>query len=776
VADLWLGKAAGDGTRVSLSTGSLTTHAVCVGMTGSGKTGLCVGLLEEVANAGVPIIAIDPKGDLTNLALTEPDAAVAAVWRAGQASWGIAPDEVRRWAANVDVHLWTPGSDAGLGVNVLASLRRPAGELDDEVRRELVIGSVSALLGLVGEPADPVRSPAHIVLSRILEEAWARGDDPDLEALLGALVDPPFGKVGVFPTDKFFPPDDRLALAMRLNALLASPAFAAWSTGATLDIPALLTKTDGRVPVHVFTLAHLSEPERHFFVGILLDRISAWTRGLGGSSELRALVFFDEIWGFLPPHPKDPPAKRPLLALLKQARSVGVGTVLATQNPVDLDYKALSNAGTWFVGRLQTKNDRDRVADGLTGAGMERKDAEALLDQAAPRRFVLQQAGKGPRVFDTRWTRVWLAGPLTRPQIRALSKRSVRGGPPEPQSGPPPVPPRGAPPADPSAGGPPLRGRAPTTPNHGSRAPLWSGSSWTLDPRAVFAARMDSAFTPFAEPHTTGTRLRPALLVQLRLRFDEERAGYVDEQEESRVFFPLEDALPMAPLVLPLQEADLVDTPLADGLYDPLPDWMDEPKELEKLVKDVVARVVAEESRGMWANPTLKLHGRPGESRADFDARCAAAVEARVDDEVGTLRATYEKKVDTLEDRIRRLDERRAQEATAHAGKQAEEWMNVGETVLSFFTGRKKSLTAVATRRRQVVAAGQRVESADAELAEAREAVYALEQELEDKIAALCEREGRALGATVEREIRLERDDVRVLRSGLLWVPVSRRV
>ncbi|MFN7147016.1 MAG: ATP-binding protein, partial [Myxococcota bacterium] len=362
--------------RVAVDAASLTTHGVCVGMTGSGKTGLCVGLLEEVAGAGIPIVAIDPKGDLTNLALIEPEAGRAEAWRAGQAQWGIGPDEVRRWAGKVAVRVWTPGSDAGLGVNVLAALRRPTGELDDETRRELVLGSVSALLGLVGETADPVRSPAHIVLSRILEEAWARGEDPDLEALLAALVDPPFAKVGIFPTDRFFPPDDRFALAMRLNALIASPAFAAWATGAALDVPALLAPVDGRTPVNVFTLSHLSEPERHFFVGLLLDRIAAWARGLPGTNELRALVFFDEVWGYLPPHPKDPPAKRPILALMKQARAVGVGTVLATQNPVDLDYKALSNAGTWFVGRLQTRNDRDRVAEGLTASGMDRSDAE----------------------------------------------------------------------------------------------------------------------------------------------------------------------------------------------------------------------------------------------------------------------------------------------------------------------------------------------------------------------------------------------------------------
>ncbi len=769
MAELWLGDE--DGGRVVIDANALTTHGVCVGMTGSGKTGLCVGLLEEVANAGVPIIAIDPKGDLTNLALIEPDAASAAAWRAGQAKWGMAPDEPTRWAGKVAVRVWTPGSDAGLGVNVLAALRRPTGTLDDEARRELVLGSVSALLGLVGETADPVRSPAHIVLSRILEEAWARGDDPDLEALLAALVDPPFAKVGVFPTDKFFPPDDRLALAMRLNALIASPAFAAWAVGAPLDVPAMLAPADGRTPINVFSLAHLSEHERQFFVGLLLDRVAAWSRGLAGTSALRALVFFDEVWGYLPPHPKDPPAKRPLLALMKQARAVGVGTVLATQNPVDLDYKALSNAGTWFVGRLQTRNDRDRVAEGLTAAGMDRGDAEALLDRAGPRRFVLQQAGRGAKVFDTRWTRVWLAGPLTRPQIRALVDAGAVAPPP---GGPKPRPTTArtastvaAPAASPTA----------TTP-----APRYPGSQWWLDPRVVFAARLEGAFTPYAEPHREASppgqvgHLRPALLVRLSVRFDEEKAGYVDEREESRVFFPLEDALPLAPLVLPLLEADLMDAPPAGATYDPLPAWIDEPKEVEKIVKDVVARVLAEETRGMWVNPTLKLHGRPGETRAAFDARCAAAVEERVEEALATLRTGFERKSDTLEDRVRRLEERRAREAETHASRQAEEWMNVGETVLSFFTGRKKSITTVATKRRQTVAAAGRVDAIDAELAEAREAAFALEQELEAKVAELRERESRALGATTEREIRLERDDVRVLRSGILWIPVSRRL
>ena len=719
---------------------------------GSGKTGLLIDLIEEAAIDGIPTLVIDPKGDLTNLALVDPEASAADGWRKGQAGWGIGEPEVRRWASSVRTRIYTPGSDAGLGVNVLGALRRPAGELDDETRRELVVGSVSALLGLVGEVADPVRSPAHIVLSRVLEEAWARGDDPDLEALLTALVDPPFAKVGVFPTDKFFPPDDRMSLAMRLNALIASPAFAAWAEGAPLDVARLLAPDQGRTPVNVFTIAHLSEPERHFFVGILLDRIAAWSRTLPGSNQLKALVFFDEVWGYLPPHPKDPPAKRPLLALMKQARAVGVGVVLATQNPVDLDYKALSNAGTWFVGLLQTRNDRDRVAEGLTGAGMERSDAEALLDKVGPRRFVLQQAGARPRVFDTRWTRVFLAGPLTRPQIRALAKGGAEDT--VPATKPPPV--VAAPKATPP--------------------PAWKGPQWFLDPRVVFSARLDGAFTAHAETSGGPSHWRPSLLVELVLRFDEDRAGFLDERHEHRVFFPLEDSLPLAPLVLPLRETDLLEDAPADGRFDTLPTWMDEPRDLEKVVKEVVARVIAEESAGMWSNPTLKLYGKPGEPRADFDGRCAAAIRERVDDAVARLRESAEKKADQLEDRIRRLEEREAREAASHKSRQAQEWVNVGETVLSFFTGRSKSLSTAATRRRQVVEAAGRLEDAQGELAAAREAAFELEQELERKIQEIEVREGQARGATTEREIRLDRQDVRVVSAGVLWIPVSRRL
>jgi len=350
---------------------------VILGMTGSGKTGLGVVLLEALAAQGVPLLLLDPKGDLAALALP-------------------------------GLRVYTPGSRAGQPVNVLGSLACPPGGFD----RELVTGTVSGLLSLVGVQADPVRSPEHVVLSQVLEAAWSGREELTLEGLILRLVEPPFHKVGVFPLDTFYPPEQRLKLAMLLNAVLASPAFSDWTAGEALELE-LLTRPGTS---SVFYLAHLSDAERMFFVSLLLERTVAWTRRQGGTSSLRALLFLDEAAGYLPPHPRDPASKKPILTLLKQARAMGLGLVLATQNPVDLDYKALSNAGTWLIGRMQTAQDRERVADGMltAGSGADRAGLVELFGQLKPRIFALKTAdGDEPVLFKTRDARSPLQGPLT---------------------------------------------------------------------------------------------------------------------------------------------------------------------------------------------------------------------------------------------------------------------------------------------------------------------------------------------------------------------------
>ncbi|MBE0567313.1 MAG: ATP-binding protein, partial [Krumholzibacteria bacterium] len=437
----------------------LTTHAVCVGMTGSGKTGLCIGLLEEAAIDGVPALIIDPKGDITNLLLTFPDlrpedfapwidpddarrrgldlaaqaAQTAAEWKQGLAAWGQDGERIRLLRRSAEFRVYTPGSTAGEPVSILASLQAPRGgwEGREEILRDQVRGTVSAVLGLAGVEADPVRSPAHIFLATVIEQSWRQGRDLDLADLITALQEPPVRRLGVFDVDTFFPPDRRFDLAMALNGLVAAPGFSAWLKGTPLDIDRLLYAADGRPRHAIFSIAHLDDAQRMFFVTLLLESTLAWVRRQSGTTSLRALLYMDELLGFMPPT-ANPPSKAPLLALLKQARACGLGVVLTTQNPVDLDYKGLANAGTWFIGKLQTERDKARLMDGLeaAGGGTDRRSLEQQIGGLGSRVFLLHNVHEeGPVLFHTRWAMSYLRGPLTREQLRLLKPAPPAGSP-----------------------------------------------------------------------------------------------------------------------------------------------------------------------------------------------------------------------------------------------------------------------------------------------------------------------------------------------------------
>lgn len=430
----------------------LTTHGVCVGMTGSGKTGLCLSLLEEAALDGVPAICIDPKGDLGNLLLTFPELlpadfepwidpadaerkgesvperakSVADMWKNGLADWGQDGARIQRFRDAVDLSIYTPGSSAGLPISVLKGLSAPKADLDAEGLRERVLATVSGLLALVGIAADPVQSREHVFLSNIVHRAWEAKEDLAIGELIRSILEPPFNQIGVLDVESFFPSKDRQSLAMKLNSLLASPSFAGWLEGEPLDIQKLLYTDEGKPRVSIMSIAHLSEAERMFFVTLLLGEVVAWMRSQAGTSGLRALIYMDEVVGFLPPV-AEPPSKKPLMTLLKQARAYGVGCLLATQNPVDVDYKALSNCGTWFLGRLQTERDVDRVIDGLQGAAQvagstfDPQSARATLAGLKSRVFLMNNVHEGgPQLFHTRWALSYLRGPLTRQQIGTL--------------------------------------------------------------------------------------------------------------------------------------------------------------------------------------------------------------------------------------------------------------------------------------------------------------------------------------------------------------------
>jgi hypothetical protein len=501
----------------------LTTHAVCVGMTGSGKTGLGVVLLEEAALDGVPAIVIDPKGDMANLLLAFPsgtpedfapwvdpeEAARAGVTvdeaarraatrhRDGLADWNQDAARVGRFRAAAEAVVYTPGGSAARGLSPLGSFEAPPATAGAEARRERMNAAAGGLLSLLGMEADPLRSREHILLATLLDRAWEEGRRVDLPSLVRGVQTPPFQSVGMLDLESFFPARDRTSFAGGLNNLLASPSFAAWLHGDPIDVQRLLWAPDGKPRLSIVSIAHLSDAERMFFVTVLLGETVGWMRAQSGTSSLRALLYMDEVFGYLPPT-ANPPSKTPLLTLLKQARAFGLGVVLATQNPVDLDYKALSNAGTWFLGRLQTERDKARVLDGLegasatSGAAFDRSRMDATLARLKSRVFVMHNVHEdAPAVFETRWALSYLRGPLSRAQVQALTSGRVDA-------------PGGAAPAAPGASASPVAGGG-APPPRSPRRPKRTSASLPRAARSPSISRRCSG-----SPRSTSCRRRPA--------------------------------------------------------------------------------------------------------------------------------------------------------------------------------------------------------------------------------------------------------------------------
>lgn len=596
------------------------------------------------------------------------------------------------------------------------------------------------------------------MLSHVLEVAWQAGEDLDLPELIVRLVDPPFKKVGIFPVDRFFEPDDRMELALAFNGVLASPSFQVWSQGPTLD-PERLFRRGPKTPVSVFALAHLEEAERQFFVSLLLSMILSWSRQQSGTEDLRALVFFDEVAGYLPPHPKQPPSKRPLLTMMKQTRAVGVGVVLSTQNPVDLDYKALSNAGMWAIGRLNTEQDRDRLLKGIDAPGLG-----SVVAGLEKREFVLHQVGRGePVTVRSRHALCYLRGPLTRVEFARLNALYAPGYAPVETA--PAQPARDAASVD--------DGLLPAPP------PLAEVDGRFVDPRVAFSARMEDAFARHAGlPRADGKMtFAPALHADLALRFDEDRLGFVKDVRIQRVWYPLGEVPPDAGRVVDLDPEDLLAEIRENGRFEPLPEWADSASELEKLQKRAVDEVYRTETDGMFVNPPLKLYGHADETREAFEARCREAVQERIDAAVAKLKDNYESKAERLDDQIEAKTAKLAELEGVARSRQLEEAVGVGTTILGYLGfGRKKSLTSAVTRRRQSAQASQRVTRLEAELQRLEDDAIELEAQLQADIEAIRAEEEAHLDAIESKPVRLEKSDIQVLRFGILWIPTTRRI
>jgi hypothetical protein len=627
--------------------------------------------------------------------------------------------------------------------------------LDSEGIHGLVEGTVASLLGLLKIEANALRDPRHIVLARILADAWEGGRSLALEDLIVQLVDPPFEKVGVFPLEQFFSRKDRLDLAMQLNGLVASPSFASWSAGHTLDFDMLLGRGGHRTPISIFSLAHLNEAERSFFAALLLNELVAWCRRQPGSTSLRALLYFDEVFGYLPPHPKDPPTKKPLLTLLKQARAVGVGAALVTQNPVDVDYKAMSNAGLWIMGRLSTRQDRDRVLDGITGAtgDIDRGTLSGWLDSLPSRTFAIRDVKRPePYLLHSRWAISYLRGPLTLREIERLDQslsaptgEYLEAQSPEEEDG--------------------LLEHLPPAPD---------GFPYRyLDPRVAFSARL----SPFLasrhrDPRPDGVTVwEPALVAQLHLRFDERE--FEIERGESRLFFPVDaeevrfDAEPA------FERSDfLVGAPT--GLFAPLPTQIDEPRELKALSKQVAELVYRGETELSFRHPKRKMSSRGGESAEAFRERVRAALQDKIDAEVRKMKDSVDRKLQTLETRRDKLERNIARYQSEERQQLANEVVNAGETILGLFFGRRKSLNTAMSKRTQTRRAQDKTRRYSDDLKALERDIYDLESDTETRITEVENRWLRELEDIEERQIKLERADIRLDDFGIVWVPVTR--
>lgn len=767
----------------------LTTHAVVVGMTGSGKTGLGLALLEEAALDGVPALAIDPKGDLGNLALAFPglrpadfepwidpeearragqspaDAAAATAerWRRGLAETGQDAARIARFRNAAEVTLFTPGSRAGTPLSVLRSFAAPPPALlaDPDALRERAAGAVSGLLALLGRDADPLRSREHILLSRIVGEAWERGADLDLAGLIRGLESPPFSRVGALELESFLPARDRFELGSALNNLLASPAFAPWLEGEPLDIGRLLRAADGRPRLSVLSIAHLGEAERMFFVTLLLNELIAWMRAQPGTQSLRALLYMDEVFGYLPPTAQ-PPSKTPFLTLFKQARAYGVGVVLATQNPVDLDYKALSNAGTWFLGRLQTERDRARVLDGLesasAGSGLPRAELERQLGGLGPRVFLARSARDDEPVrFRTRFTLSYLRGPLTREDVRRLREAAAPLAATVAVDGPPA--------ATLAVAAPPAAPGAPRTTGGDGRGRRSAGGERPLLPPGINEVFLGAA--------RSGATYAPALFAEARLHYVAAREG-IDTWEDLRVAVPFEGGSPRfeASRRLDVGEA-LGGAPATDARFGPLPDGAVSPARYAAWGRELRSWLQRDHPLVLLASAEPKLVARPGESEGEFRARLRERTHEERDRAIEALRAKYAHRLEQARTREAAARARVEREGSELRGASLETAVSIGATVLDsiFGRGRRRSLGGAARAAGRTARQRGDVSRAEDALRRAEEARLALEQEASQGVERLRERFRPESTVLTELRVAPRKGDLTVARLALLWEP-----
>lgn len=802
----------------------LTTHAVVVGMTGSGKTGLCLDIMEEAALNNLPAILIDPKGDITNLLLHFPEllpadfqpwineddarrdgktveqaaADTASLWKDGLAGWGIESDRIQRLKDSVDRTIYTPGSTSGKPISILASLKAPSAdwETNQEVMLEQIEGTVTALLSLIGSTdVDPVSDPEHILLSKIIADSWAAGKDVDMGELIMQTQNPPFDKLGFFSVDQFFPAKDRMALAMKLNSIVAAPSFQPWITGEPLDIEAMLYTPEGKPRHSIFYIAHLSETERMFIVTLLYSAVETWMRTQAGTTSLRALVYFDEIFGYLPPT-ANPPSKKPMLRMLKQARAFGVGLVVATQNPVDIDYTALSNAGTWFVGRLQTERDKERLLDGLQGAAegdFDRATADKMLSGLGKRVFLINNvhSRSGPELFQTRWAMNYLAGPITRNQLADLN--ALAG-------------------ATDSAAAPVRKARkakaaidstattvqpeaaAPAAAKKPKKSPL---DKYTQT-RGVISDDLDEFFLPrrfslskamqqrsrtgqAEEAEMIGLVYLPSLLLQVDVLYTDRKGSFSEHRRYACLLTDIgkKGTIRFDKYGIDAIDPDELETEAeADARFGDIDPIFQSARKLSPITKKYIDHIYRSAELPLLENEELKMMSQPNESAQEFAARCEDAADELEDAEVEKIQARYDKQIDRLQDKLRKEERDLTEDEARLSALKMETMVNYAQTIgnlaSNFFGGgrrRSARLSSSLSKRRQQATARAAVEESIEEIAELRRDMEELAREHEAELIEIDDKWAEVVADVKEVSVSPMKKNIEIELFGVAWQP-----
>ncbi len=716
---------------------NLTTHAAIIGMTGSGKTGLGIGIIEEAVLDKIPSLIIDPKGDMGNLLLTFPEfkasdfqpwvdaheaekkgldvpsyaLKTAQMWQKGIESSGQDKERVQRLKEGADYTIYTPGSSAGIQLSVLSSFDAPSVEvLDDPDTFSYILNSTtSSILALVGIDADPLKSKEYLLLTTLFHYFWKKETSLTLESLIGYVTNPPFEKIGVLPLKSFYPQNERLKLAMLLNNVLASPTFSAWIEGESLDIQKLLYTDEMKPRVSILSISHLNDNERMFFVTLLLNKYISWMRTQSGSSSLKTLLYMDEIYGFFPAT-SNPPSKNPMLLLLKQARAFGVGVVLSTQNPVDLDYKGLSNIGSWFIGRLQTKQDVDRVIDGLVKSGsgaLDKKTISSLLSNLKKRVFLFKSAHRDTiDLFSTRWVMSYLRGPLSKKDISILM-------------------------ADKKA-----------TIHHDTPQSLMDTPkkiSKNSNPQPIISEDIDQFFYP-TNSADTACALMPYLLANATVKYYDAKR-HIDHEEELYLKYYLDETMrdiEWDECEHNEDDFDLYDVEPREGCsFAPLPPFIAEVKTLKSIEKEFSNHLYHDKRITLYRYPSLKLESHLDESIQAFNVRALDVLRETKEEAIEKLTQKFEKKRKTFEKRHERALEKLAKEEEDVSRNKSNALLSFGMTILDALTGRSAIKRSTTSRAGSTIRSMGKmyhekddVERAQAKIEAVEEELYELEEEL----------------------------------------------